>query len=159
MGTKIELLLRENVKGLGKCGDVVRVARGYARNYLVPRRIAIDANEANKALMNRRRTVLDKEEALREAEINALVALISGTVVTTTMKADEHGHLFGSVNAGAISALLLAAGKPVEEKAVRLDAPIKLVGTHPVKVHVHGDRTVEVSVVVVAEAALAAPAS
>ena len=153
MATKIEVLLRENVKGLGKCGDVVRVARGYARNFLMPRRIAMDPNAENQRLMNRRRGVLDKEEALREAEINALVALINGTVVTTTMKADEHGHLYGSVNAGAIAALLVAAGKPVDEKSVRLDAPIKLVGTHALKVHVHADRTAEISVVVVAEAA------
>ena len=156
MANKTEVLLRENVKELGRCGDVIRVAPGYARNYLLPRRIAVAATEDNKRAMQRRRAVLDAEEAQRDAEIQSRVAALSGVVVKTSGKADEGGRLYGSVNAANVAALLAAAGHAIEEKAIRLDAPIKQVGTHAVKVHVHGEHLAEIQVVVEADAAPAA---
>lgn len=150
---KVEVLLRDNVKNLGRCGEVVRVASGYARNFLLPNRIAVAANEDNKKAMVRRRALLDVEEAQRDAEIMARVASLNGIMVMTKVKADEHGHLYGSVNAAQIVAMLERAGHKYDEKAVRLDVPIKEVGTHPIKIHVHGDHFAEVKVVVEAEAA------
>lgn len=151
MANKVEVLLREHVQHLGKCGDVVNVSAGYARNYLFPRNLAAVANDDNKKQMTRRRAKLDAEEVLRSAEIDKLVAVLAAVTVTTKAKADAQGHLYGSVNAGQISELLSKAGHPTEEKHVRLDAPLKTVGKHAVKVHVHGDRTADVTVVVEAE--------
>ncbi len=155
MAQKIEVLLRDNVKDLGRCGDVVRVTQGYARNYLLPRRIAVSATEDNKRAMVRRRARLDAEEAARNAQIDARIAAVSGIVLTTRGKADESGHLYGSVNAVAIVELLAAGGHTFHEKDVRLDAPIKAVGTHTVQIHVFGDRFAPIQVVVEAEAASA----
>ncbi|MFO1011995.1 MAG: 50S ribosomal protein L9 [Planctomycetota bacterium] len=154
MARKTEVLLRENLKDLGKCGDVVRVAPGYARNFLLPRRLATEANDENKKLMARRRLRLDAEEAKRNAEIDARVAALAGLAVSTSGKADEGGHLYGSVSAANVAELLHKAGQTaVTEKDVRLDAPLKTVGTHAVKLHVFGDRYVDVQVTITAEAA------
>jgi len=150
MARNVEVLLREHVKDLGRCGDVVKVAPGYARNFLYPRKIAMMATNENKKAMTRRRLVLDALEAKKTAEVEALVASLSGIEVETSARADDQGHLFGSVNAANILELLVAQGHKFEEKAVRLEAPIKQVGKHPVKLHVHGDHYAEIVVSVVA---------
>ncbi|MDZ4774426.1 MAG: 50S ribosomal protein L9 [Planctomycetota bacterium] len=151
MANKVEILLREHIKYLGRCGDVVKVNAGFARNYLLPRKLAVGANDENKKAMMRRRAILDVEESKRNAEIEARVASLNGIMVMTKVKADEAGHLYGSVNAGTIVVLLERAGHRYDEKAVRIDAPIKTTGTHAIKVHVHGDYFAEVKVVVEAE--------
>jgi len=153
MRSKVEVLLRENLENLGKCGDVVEVAPGFARNYLLPRKLAIQANEENKKAMLRRRARLDAEDAAKAKETLARVEVLNGVVLKTSGRADEGGHLYGSVNASQIAALLVAAGHAVVEKDVRLDAPLKTVGTHAVKIHVHGDALAEVKVEVAADAA------
>lgn len=151
MAKNVEVLLRDNVKDLGRCGDIVKVSPGYARNFLLPRRIAVAANADNKRSMVRRRALLDVEEAKQNAEVEARVAALSGIEVATTMRADEHGHLYGSVNAAAVAALLANKGHVFEERNVRLETPIKEVGTQTVRVHVHGDRFAEIRVTVAAE--------
>ena len=157
MATKVEVLLRENLKNLGKCGEVVRVAPGYARNYLLPNRLATQATAENVKAMAKRRLVLDAEEARVTAEIVAKVQALSAVALTTKMKADDTGQLYGSLHAALIAQLLGAQGWPIEEKAVKLDAPIKTVGTHKVKIHVHAEHDAEVSVTIEAESE-AAPA-
>ena len=152
MSRNVEVLLRENVKDLGRCGDVVRVSPGYARNFLLPRQIAMQATDDNKRAMAKRRVVLDAVEAKRTAEFEALVGSLSGIQLQTAAKADDQGHLFGSVSAAQIVEMLQTMGHTFEEKAVRLDAPIKTVGTHPVKLHVHGDMHAEILVIVASEA-------
>lgn len=151
MAKNVEVLLRDNVKDLGRCGDIVKVSPGYARNFLLPRRIAVAANADNKRSMVRRRALLDVEEAKQNAEVDARVAALSGIEVVTTMRADEHGHLYGSVNAAAVAALLASKGHVFEERNVRLETPIKEVGTQTVRVHVHGDRFAEIRLTVAAE--------
>lgn len=154
----VEVLLRDHVENLGKCGDVVRVKAGYARNYLLPRRIAVQATEDNKRAMSRRRERLDAEEAARSAEIAERVAAFEGVTLSTTVKADEHGHLYGSVNAAAVGALLRASGREFADKDVRLDQPIRSVGDHVVRLHVHGDHYAHITVTVEPEGGLPAPA-
>jgi large subunit ribosomal protein L9 len=149
----VEVLLREHVEDLGRCGDVVKVRPGFARNYLFPRNLAVKANEDNKRLMQRRRVQLDLEEAARNQELEAQLERLSALAVATTMKADEHGHLYGSVSAGTIAELVRAAGFDLDEDDVRLDVPIKEVGTHRVRVHLHGERHAEIAVEVRAEGA------
>jgi|SoiMethySBSTD1v2_1073268.scaffolds.fasta_scaffold246178_2 large subunit ribosomal protein L9 len=152
MASKVEVLLRENLKHLGKCGEVVRVAPGYARNFLLPRKLATQATAENMKAMAKRRTRLDAEEAVKTAEIVAKVQALSAVSLTTKLKADESGHLYGSLNTALVVQLLAAQGWPIEEKAVKLDAPIKAVGTHKVKIHVHAEHDAEVSITIEAEA-------
>lgn len=140
----VEVLLREHVENLGRCGDVVRVRPGFARNYLYPQRKAVEATQENKRLMDRRRARLDVEEAERERELEVRVAALSEVHLRTSMKADEQGHLYGSVSAGMLVTLLSRAGFEFEERDIRLDAPIKTLGSHAVPVHVAGERRAEV---------------
>ena len=149
---KVEVLLRENLKNLGKCGEVVRVAPGYARNYLLPRKLATQATAENLKAMAKRRTRLDAEEAQKTAELMAKVTALSAVSLSTKMKADESGHLYGSLNPALVVQLLAAQGWQFEEKAVKLDAPIKAVGTHKVKIHVHAEHDAEVSITIEDEA-------
>lgn len=146
MSKNIEVLLRDHVQSLGECGDVVRVRTGYARNYLMPLGLATQATPENKKLMERRRVKLDAVAAVKTAEMDAWISELGGVTLTTAERADDEGHLFGSVNAASIVALLAAAGHTVEERNVRLDAPLKTVGEHKVKLHVHGDRFAEIVV-------------
>lgn len=148
----VEILLREHVENLGRCGDVVKVRPGYARNFLLPRKLAVVATADNKKLMVRRRARLDAEEAQRNQELEVRIAALATVALRTTQKADENGRLYGSVNAGAIVDLLRIAGFEFEESDVRLDAPIKEVGSHTVRVHVHGERFAEIGLEVTAEA-------
>lgn len=144
----VEVLLREDVHKLGRVGDVVKVAPGYARNFLVPRRLAVQATGDNVRAMARRRERIEAEEAARSEEFQARVEALSAVTVTTVERADEAGHLFGSVSAATVARLVQEAGHPVEESQVRLDHPIKAVGAHQVAVHVHGALSAEVTVVV-----------
>lgn len=143
-----EVLLREPVAGLGRCGDVVKVRSGYARNFLLPQRLAIAATEDNKRQISRRAARYAAEEAEMLAKVEATVVALSELVVKTQEKADEGGHLYGSVNAIAVAALVTAAGHEIEERQVRLEHPLKAVGEHKVEVHVHGDQKAEITVVV-----------
>jgi large subunit ribosomal protein L9 len=140
------------VENLGRCGDVVTVAPGYARNLLLPRNLAVPATEENRKQLARRTARLALEEATRLGEINEVVETLSQLTVTTIQKADETGHLYGSVNASAVAALCAAAKADIDEKDVRLDGgPLKIVGEHKVRVHVHGDHFAQITVVVEAE--------
>jgi len=152
MSKNIEVLLRDHVHALGECGDVVRVRTGYARNFLVPFGLATEATPENKKLMDRRRIKLDALAVVKNAEMDAWIAKLTAVELSTSERADDEGHLFGSVNAAAIVALLAAAGHKVEEKNVRLDAPLKTVGDHKVKLHVHGERFAEILVKVLKSA-------
>lgn len=144
----VEILLRDNVEHVGKVGDVVKVAAGYARNYLFPMGLAILATPENVALMARRRARQDAEEAARNAHFIERVEALSAVTVETTERADETGSLYGSVSAAQVAELLVAAGQSVEEKDVRLEAPIKSVGEHEIQVHVHGDMNATVKLTV-----------
>ena len=154
----VEVLLREAVTDLGRPGDVVKVAAGYARNYLLPRRIAVAATEENKKVMVKRRAIYDAQEIAKTAEVNAAVKALSELVIKTKQRADEQGHLYGSVNAALIAELLTAAGFVFEEKAIRIGAPIKTVGSHVFQLHVHGDSHAEVKIEVSADSAESATA-
>lgn len=141
-----EVLLREHVKHLGRCGDIVKVKAGYARNYLIPNQIGIIANEDNKKAMERRRVRLDAEEAALLAEIDARLEAYSKLNLKTVQRCDDHGHLYGSVNAMVIVSLMAEAGHEIDEKAVRLDRPIKSVGQHEVTIHLHAERSGSIKV-------------
>jgi large subunit ribosomal protein L9 len=147
----MEVLLRDHVKTLGRCGDVVRVRPGFARNYLFPRKLAVAASEENKRVMVRRAQRLAVEEAETAKQISATVAALAGVVLRTRQRADDQGRLYGSVSPTVVAELLAKSGHGVEERNVRLDAPIKTVGTHTIRVHVHGEEFATVTIEVQAE--------
>ena len=144
MSKTVEVLLREDIPKLGNCGDVVRVASGYARNYLFPRSWAQPATEENIKMIQRRKDRYAIARAEREKEIAALVAALAGVSLKTVEKADEGLHLYGSVNAATIVGLLAEAGHTFEERQVRLASPIKECGHYEVTLHIHGETSVEV---------------
>jgi len=147
----VKVLLRENVPNLGSVGDVVRVAPGFARNYLVPGRMAVEATAENVKMMERRGKRLLAEAAAREADISAKIESLGMLKLMTTEKADETGTLYGSVGPVRIAELMTAAGHPTSDKDVRLDEPIKSVGTHEVPIHVWGEHYAGIQIVVEAE--------
>ncbi len=148
----IELLLREHVPGLGRVGDIVKVAPGFARNYLLPYRLGIEATEDNKKVMARRRTKIDAEVALKAKEFEKVISALASLELKTVERADDQGRLYGSVNAARVAELLASAGHKTDEKSIRIDAPLKAVGDHSVHVHLHGELYAEVTVKIEAEA-------
>ena len=148
----LKVLLRENVESLGQIGEVVRVRSGYARNYLFPRRLAIEANPDNMRAMERRRVRFEAEEKAREADITARIESLGKLRLAVVEKADATGTLYGSVGPATIARLLAEKGYPTDEKNVRLDEPIKSVGTHEVPIHVWGEHYAGIQIVVEAEA-------
>ena len=147
----VEVLLQQSVKHLGLVGDVVKVKPGYARNYLYPKRLGIPATEDAKRQIARRAAKVREAEAVRLQEIAELVGRLAGLEFKITMKSDPNGNLYGSVNSAKIVELAGEQGVTIAEKEVRLDAPIKTVGQHKVKVHVKDDEFGEVLVDVEAE--------
>lgn len=149
----VQVLLRDRVDHLGKVGDVVNVAAGYARNFLLPKGLAIQATAENVRLMARKREKVDAEEAELRAEHEKLIAKLSEVRLQLIERADETGSLYGSVSAATIAAKLSEAGHAVDEKQVRLETPIKSVGEHPVTIHIHGELEAQVVILVAAEEA------
>jgi large subunit ribosomal protein L9 len=148
----MHVLLRENVQDLGRIGEVVRVRNGYARNYLFPLKLAIDATPDNVRSMERRRARVEVEEKEREAQISARIEALGKITLSVVEKADATGTLYGSVGPATIVKLLARAGVEAEEKDIRLEEPIKSVGTHEIPIHVWGEHYAGIQIVVEAEA-------
>lgn len=145
----MELLLKQNVEHLGRTGDVVDVKPGYARNYLLPRGLAVLVTKGNMAEVERARAQALAEEDARLAGLKDLGAKLADLSVTIEGKANEEGHLFGSVNAAQIAAALREKDVAVDEKMVRLDSPLKEIGVYDVTVHLHADVEAAIKVWVV----------
>jgi large subunit ribosomal protein L9 len=147
----IEVILREDVKSLGKAGEMVRVKPGYARNFLLPRGLAFEATEGNKkriAAETKARAVRDQAE---RGDAERAAATLGAVTLTLTGKAGEEGKLFGSITAQDIADALAAQGHPVDRRRIELDHPIKTVGHHTVAVRLHSEVRAEVGVSVVPE--------
>jgi large subunit ribosomal protein L9 len=149
----MKVLLRDDIAGVGKRGDVVEVARGFARNYLLPtgRALVAGAKIETQAVAMRRgrdlRNTQDRDAARAVAEI------LGATTVTVSARAAAEGRLFGSVSAADVAdAITAQTGAEVDRHRVSLSEPIKTVGTHVVPVQLHDEVTVEVTVEVVASA-------
>lgn len=147
----MEVILREDVKSLGKAGDLVKVKPGYARNFLLPKGLAYEATEGNKKRMQAearaRLARAAAEKTAAETEARALGAV----AISLTAKAGEGDRLFGSITAQDIADALAKAGHPVDKRKIELAHPIKSVGTHTVAIRLHHDVQAEVRVTVVAE--------
>ena len=145
----MKVILREDVEKLGKAGEVVKVADGYGRNYLIPRKLAVQANVRNlKALDHDRRTIETRAKKARKGA-EATAGILSSVSVTLSAKAGEEGKLFGAVTSRDIAEALAKAGVEVDRKTIQLHEPIKQVGDYKVKVRVAADIVPEISVHVV----------
>ena len=149
----MQIILLEKVGKLGNLGDVVKVKQGYARNYLIPQKLARRATEAAIKEFEGRRAELEKAAAAKLAAAQALGEQLAGKTVRIVQKAGVDGRLFGSVTNHDIAEALSKAGTAIAKAQVRLpNGPLKTVGEHPVSVAPHGDVVVEITVQVVAQA-------
>jgi len=147
----MEVILREDIDKLGTRGQMVKVAPGYARNFLLPRKLAVAANESNKKIVEQERQAHLRRDAKVQTEAQDLAKLMSAVDVTIKQKAGENDHLFGSVTSADIAAALEKQGYTIDRKKINLDEPIKALGDYKVPVRLHRDVTVEIPVHVVKE--------
>lgn len=133
----MELLLRQNIEHLGRVGDVVKVRPGYARNFLLPNGYAVMVTKANMAEIEKARARALVEEQERIGGLKELRAQLAETSITIEGRANEEGHLFGSVTAQNVAVALREKGFAIEEKQVRLENPIKEIGVFDVELHLH----------------------
>ncbi|MFI5183136.1 MAG: 50S ribosomal protein L9, partial [Vicinamibacteria bacterium] len=133
----MEVILREDVAKLGRRGDVVKVAEGYGRNFLVPRGMAMAVNEANKAMIAKERKATDARLAKEKAEFETVAGKIGGLRFVAPRKVGENDVLYGSVTSGDIAEFLKAKGIDIDKRKVLLDEPVKHLGDHEVKIRLH----------------------
>jgi large subunit ribosomal protein L9 len=154
----MEVILKEDIINLGNRGDVVKVADGYGRNYLLPRKLAMQATETNKAVIEQMKASAARRSASEKALAEVLAAKLAPVVVSFTRKSGDGGHLFGSVTTADISAELANAGFEIDRRKIHLDEPLKSVGEFDVAIRLHREVTAQVKVTVTAEASEEAPA-
>ena len=147
----MEVILRAHVEHLGNRGEIVKVADGYARNYLLPRKLALVATEGNKKQIEREKTKLDHLEAEERKVAEAMAARLSAVEVEIARRVGETETLFGSVTSGDIVEALAAKGFEVDRRKVQLGEPIKRIGEFDIPVKLHREVTTQVKVKVVPE--------
>jgi large subunit ribosomal protein L9 len=147
----MEIILREDVEKLGARGEVVKVAAGYARNYLLPKRLAVAATESNKKIVEQERQAHLRRETKLKGEAEDLAKMLGGVTVTIAQKAGEGDQLFGSVTAKDITEALEKQNFTIDRRKIQLAEPIKQLGEHKVTVRLHREVPVEVTVHVVKE--------
>lgn len=144
----MKIILQENVDNLGTRGAVVEVAAGYARNYLLPRKMAVPATAGNLKALERMRTTFAKKEAVERESAQTLAQAIGALTVTIKRKSGENDQLFGSVTAADIAEAIAAQGHSVDKRRVLLGEPIKVLGERDVTVRLHHDVSATVKVTV-----------
>jgi large subunit ribosomal protein L9 len=147
----MEVILREHVENLGERGEIVKVADGYARNYLLPRKLALAATEGNKKHVERERAKFDAREAAERGVAEGLAARMSAVEVVIARRVGETEALYGSVTGADIADSLAASGFEIDRRKLQLAEPIKQLGEYDVPVKVHRDVTAHVKVKVVRE--------
>ena len=148
----MEVILKEDVVKLGSRGDVVKVAAGYGRNYLLPKKLAIEANAANKAVVAQMKASAVRRNAKEKAGAEELAKQIYAVVVSFTRKAGEGDHLFGSVTSSDIAAELTKKGFDIDRRKIQLHEPLKQLGDFTIAVKLHRDVTAHFKVVIEKEA-------
>src|SRR5437762_2275542 len=142
----MEVILLERVEKLGAIGDVVKVKDGFARNYLLPRKKALRANEANRKVFEANRARIEEDNAHRRTDAEKAAKGVDGKSVKLIRQASNTGQLYGSVSARDIAAALEGVGAHVAKSQVVLDRPIKAIGVHEVKIALHPEVQVTVKV-------------
>lgn len=144
----MEIILREDVEKVGSRGSVVKVADGYARNYLLPKRLAVPATEANKKIVEQEREAYLRREAKAKGDAEGLGQLLENVTLTFHQKVGENNQLFGSVTAKDIADALEAQKFHIERRKVQLDEPIRTLGEHQVTLRLHRDVSMPIRVIV-----------
>jgi len=148
----MEVILKEDVPKLGNRGDVVKVAEGFGRNFLLPRKLAIEATAANKSVIDQMKAAAVRRSAKEKADAEALSKEFDGLEVSFTRKAGENDQLFGSVTAGDIAEALEKKSFHVDRRKIQLHEPLKSIGEFTVPIKLHKDVTTHLKVVVGKEA-------
>ena len=157
----MEVILKEDVIKLGNRGDVVKVADGYGRNYLLPGKLAIEATSANKAVIEQMKASSVRKSAKEKTQSEELAKQMSDVELTFERKVGEHDHLFGSVTSGDIAQQLESLGYTVDKRKIALEEPLKELGEFHVAVKLHREVTAHVKVTIKSDAPdeVAAPAA
>jgi large subunit ribosomal protein L9 len=148
----MEVILKEDVANLGSRGDVVKVAEGYGRNFLLPKKLAIEATKGNKAVIEQMKAAAVRRSAKEKAQAEELAKQFDGVSVSFQRRSGEHDQLFGSVTAGDIADALSKKGFSVDRRKVQLHEPLKTLGEFTVPVKLHKDVTTHLKVVIEKEA-------
>ncbi len=147
----MEVILKEDVANLGHRGDVVKVADGYGRNFLLPRKLALQATLANKAVIEQMKSAAARRSATEKIQAEELLTKLEPLVLAFTRKSGENGHLFGSVTSGDIAAELEAKGFEIDRRKIVLSEPLKALGNFEVAVKLHREVTAQLKVKVLGE--------
>jgi large subunit ribosomal protein L9 len=150
--SSMEVILKEDVAKLGSRGDVVKVAEGYGRNYLLPRKLAIQATDSNKAVIAQMKAAAVRRSAKEKAQAEELATQFDGVSVSFTRKSGEHDQLFGSVTSSDLADALQKKGFNVDRRKIQLHEPLKTLGEFTVPVKLHKDVTAHLKVVIDKEA-------
>jgi large subunit ribosomal protein L9 len=144
----MEVILREDIEKLGSRGEVVNVANGYARNFLLPKRMAVAATESNKKIVEQERAAHLRRDAKKQSDAEELGKLMSAVVVNIAQKAGENDQLFGSVTSKDIAEALEKQNYTVDRRHILMPDPIKQLGEHNVPIRLHKNVTIEILVIV-----------
>ena len=148
----MEVILKEDVANLGHRGDVVKVADGYGRNFLLPRKLALQATLANKAVIEQMKSAAVRRSAEEKVQAQELLAKLEPITITFTRKSGENGQLFGSVTSADLAGELAAKGFDIDRRKIQLSEPIKSLGDFTISVRLHREVTAHLRVQVAAEA-------
>lgn len=147
----MKVILKEDVKNLGKMGDILNVAEGYARNFLLPKKLAVEALTENiKALEHQKKMIQEKAKKVRNASQD-LAGKISSLTLSIKAKAGEEEKLFGSITSMDIAAALKNEGIDIDKKKISLEEPIKRLGSYAVSIKIHPEITAQLNISVVPE--------
>jgi large subunit ribosomal protein L9 len=152
----MEVILKQDVESLGHQGDVVKVADGYGRNYLLPKKLAIEATAANKAVIEQMKAAAVRRIAREKSDAESLAKQFEGVTVSFTRRSGENNQLFGSVTTSDIATELENKGFKLDRRKLVLNEPIKTTGDFHVAVKLHRDVTIQIPVHVAKEAEAAA---
>jgi len=147
----MDVILREDVEKLGSRGDLVKVADGYARNFLLPQKKAVAATDSNRKIVEQERDAYLRREAKLKSEFEGQAKLLTGTVITIAQQVGENDHLFGSVTAQNIADQLEKQNFHIDRRKINLDEPIRTLGEHKISVRLHREVTADITVNVVKE--------
>jgi large subunit ribosomal protein L9 len=147
----MDVILREDIDNLGSRGAVVKVADGYARNFLLPKKLAVAATDSNKKIVEQEREAFLRREAKAKNDAEDLAKLMANVRLTFRQRVGENDHLFGSVTSKDIAEALEAQRFHIDRRKVQLDEPIRTLGEHKVGLRLHRDVVTEITVAVEAE--------
>jgi large subunit ribosomal protein L9 len=148
----MEVILREHVENLGRRGDIVKVAAGYARNYLLPRKLALAVTDSNKRQIERERKIAEAREAEEKTRAEAVASRLANVEISISRRVGENDTLYGSVTAADIAQALESQGFEIGKRRIQLVEPLKQLGEVTVPIKIHRDVTAQVKVAVTKDA-------